>query len=69
MPGMNKCEFAGCGNAAGVAVPTMAKPSPIPPSHPDYSSPQTTIRVCRDHESLARLRAAALEVELLRGES
>lgn len=64
---MAKCEFAGCGNAAVVAVPTLDRPSPVPSSHPDYHSPHTVLQVCAEHEALALARAAALEIEVLRG--
>ncbi len=49
-------------------VPTLERPSPIPPDHPDYKPPRTTLHVCVEHATHARLRAAALEAEVLGGD-
>jgi hypothetical protein len=62
---MTKCDYAGCPSEAAEAVPTLERPSPIPHDHPDYSPPRTTLHVCEEHVPQARLRAAALEVQVL----
>lgn len=65
---MSECEYGGCAAEAVEEVPTLERPSPVPRDHPDYTPPKTTVAVCAEHTALARLRAAALEQELLGGE-
>lgn len=65
---MAKCDCAGCGSEGTEDVPTLERPSPVPRNHPDYSPPQTTMHVCAEHAPHARLRAAALEAQVLEDE-
>jgi hypothetical protein len=62
------CDYAGCAAEATGEVLTLERPSPIPRDHPDYKPPQTTLHVCGEHATHARLRAAAMEAEVFNGD-